>query len=183
MNSPIYPMTFIPKKRNFKLYYLAFPKPWKELLIQLQVSAYKKYDPEYYMKLFGLKACLNGWLDEVVNVGNMKANSDDSRWFVSLNEPDVHKICKIMKIWVTAEYELNDKATSETKAIAEKFKSEIDPDVLRYGITSEEVAFSTRMALRRWTMPLTHLRYMWRTLLMERPYPFSVRSLRSAIVA
>ena len=139
MNSPIYPMTFIPKKRNFKLYYLAFPKPWKELLIQLQVSAYKKYDPEYYMKLFGLKACLNGWLDEVVNVGNMKANSDDSRWFVSLNEPDVHKICKIMKIWVTAEYELNDKATSETKAIAEKFKSEIDPDVLRYGITSEEV--------------------------------------------
>lgn len=91
------------------------------------------------MKLFGLKACLNGWLDEVVNVGNMKANSDDSRWFVSLNEPDVHKICKIMKIWVTAEYELNDKATSETKAIAEKFKSEIDPDVLRYGITSEEV--------------------------------------------
>ena len=54
MNSPIYSMTFIPKKRNFKLYYLAFPKPWKELLIQLQVSAYKKYDPEYYMKLFGL---------------------------------------------------------------------------------------------------------------------------------
>lgn len=49
------------------------------------------------MKLFGLKACLNGWLDEVVNVGNMKANSDDNRWFVSLNEPDVHKICKIMK--------------------------------------------------------------------------------------
>lgn len=41
MNSPIYSMTFIPKKRNFKLYYLAFPKPWKELLIQLQVSAYK----------------------------------------------------------------------------------------------------------------------------------------------
>ena len=139
MNSPIYPMTFIPKKRNFKLYYLAFPKPWKELLIQLQVSAYKNYNPEYNMKLFGLKACLNGWLDEVVNVGNMKANSDDSRWFVSLNEPDVQKICEIMKIWVMAEYELNDKATSETKAIAEKFKSEIDPEVLRYGMTSEEV--------------------------------------------
>ena len=51
-----------------------------------------------------LKACLNGWLDEVVNVGNMKVNSDDSMWFVSLNEPDVQKICKIMKIWVTAEY-------------------------------------------------------------------------------
>lgn len=139
MNSPIYPMTFIPKKRNFKLYYLAFPKPWKELLIQLQVSAYKNYNPEYNMKLFGLKACLNGWLDEVVNVGNMKANSDDSRWFVSLNEPDVQKICEIMKIWVTAEYELNDKATSETKAIAGKFKSEIDPEVLRYGMISEEV--------------------------------------------
>ena len=44
-----------------------------------------------------------------------------------------------MKIWVTAEYELNDKATSETKAIAEKFKREIDPDVLRHGMTSEEV--------------------------------------------
>lgn len=139
MNSPIYPMTFIPKKRNFKLYYLAFPEPWKELLIQLQVSAYKNYNPEYNMKLFGLKACLNGWLDEVVNVGNMKANSDDSRWFVSLNEPDVQKICEIMKIWVTAEYELNDKATSETKALAEKLKSEIDPEVLRYGMTSEEV--------------------------------------------
>lgn len=139
MSSSIYPMTFIPKKRNFKLYYLAFPKPWKELLIQLQVSAYKNYNPEYNMKLFGLKACLNGWLDEVVNVGNMKANSDDSRWFVSLNEPDVQKICEIMKIWVTAEYELNDKATSETKAIAGKFKSEIDPEVLRYGMTSEEV--------------------------------------------
>lgn len=139
MNSPIYPMTFIPKKRNFKLYYLAFPEPWKELLIQLQVSAYKNYNPEYNMKLFGLKACLNGWLDEVVNVGNMKANSDDSRWFVSLNEPDVQKICEIMKIWVTAEYELNDKATSETKALAEKLNSEIGPDMLRYGMTSEEV--------------------------------------------
>ena len=77
MNSPIYPMTFIPKKRNFKLYYLAFPKPWKELLIQLQVSAYKKYDPEYYMKLFGLKACLNGWLDEVAATIVKSAGSND----------------------------------------------------------------------------------------------------------
>lgn len=138
MNSPIYPMTFIPKKMNFKLYYVAFPTEWKEYLVQLQLSVNKDYDLDHYLKLFGLKACLNGWLDEVVNVGNMKANSDDSRWFVSLNEPDVDKICDILKIWVAAEYS-GKKATAETAELVGKFLGEIDPDVLKYGITSEEV--------------------------------------------
>ena len=99
-----------------------------------------------------------------------------------MNEPDVHKICEIMKIWVTAEYELNDKATSETKAIAEKFKSEIDPDVLRYGITSEEVCLFNEDGTAAVDYAFDAFA-LWRTLLMERPYPFSVRSLRSAIVA
>ena len=138
MNSPIYPMTFIPKKMNFKLYYLAFPTEWKEYLVQLQLSVNKDYDLDHYLKLFGLKACLNGWLDEVVNVGNMKKDSDDSRWFVSLNEPDVDKICDILKIWVAAEYS-GKKATAETAELVGKFLREIDPNVLKYGITSEEV--------------------------------------------
>ena len=119
-STPIYPMVMIPKKNiAFKLYFLAFPKEWKELMIKLQMKMNPKYNPLYYnMKTNVLYGYLNGWLDGVVQIQPMKQNSDDSRWFVSFNEPDVENICQIMRIWITGEYIQNPKADDETKKIA-----------------------------------------------------------------
>lgn len=87
------------------------------------------------------------------------------------------------EIWVTAEYELNDKATSETKAIAEKFKREIDPDVLRYGITSEEVCLFNEDGTAAVDYAFDAFALYVANSLNGKTIPFSVRSLRSAIVA
>ena len=139
MSTPIYPMAMIPKTNiAFKLFYLSFPKEWKELMVKLQLSIDPKFNTMYNLKTNVLYGYLNGWLDDVVQISPMKQDSDDSKWFVSLNEPDVEKICEIIQIWIAGEYLSHNKKTEETEIIADKLMDMIDSEVLRTGISVEE---------------------------------------------
>lgn len=139
MHTPIYPMALIPRTNiPFKLYFLAFPQKWKELLIKLQLSVDPKFNLMYNLKTNVLYGYLNGWLDDVVQLSPMKSESDDSRWLVSMTEPDVDKICEILKIWIIAEYKSHYKKTDETEILATDLISSIDPETLRKSIRSEE---------------------------------------------
>lgn len=132
-------MAMIPKTNiAFKLFFLSFPKEWKELIIKLQLSIDPKFNTMYNLKTNVLYGYLNGWLDDVVQISPMKQDSDDSKWFVSLNEPDVEKICEIIQIWIAGEYLQHFKKTDETEKIADELIANIDPDVLRCGIRVEE---------------------------------------------
>lgn len=139
MSTPIYPMAMIPKTNiSFKLFFLSFPKEWKELMVKLQLSIDPKFNTMYNLKTNVLYGYLNGWLDDVVQITPMKQDSDDSKWFVSLNEPDVEKICEIIQIWIAGEYRNHYKKTEETEIIADELMAMIEPKVLRSGISVEE---------------------------------------------
>lgn len=139
MSTPIYPMAMIPKTNiSFKLFFLSFPKEWKELMVKLQLSIDPKFNTMYNLKTNVLYGYLNGWLDDVVQITPMKQDSEDSKWFVSLNEPDVEKICEIIQIWIAGEYLQHYKKTDETERIANELMDMIDPESLRSGISVEE---------------------------------------------
>jgi len=123
---------------SFKLYFLAFPKEWKELLVRLQLTVNPNFNTSYNLKTKVLYDYLNGWLDDVVQINPMKQDSDDTRWFVSMKEPDVDKICEIIQIWITAEYLNHGRKTAETDLIANELISVITADVLKKGISVEE---------------------------------------------
>ena len=139
MSTPIYPMAMKPKTNiTFKLFFLSFPKEWKELMVKLQLSIDPKFNTMYNLKTNVLYGYLNGWLDDVVQITPMKQDSDDSKWFVSLNEPDAEKICEIIQIWISGEYLQHYKKTDETERIANELMDMIDPEYLRSGISIEE---------------------------------------------
>ena len=132
-------MAMIPKTNiAFKLFFLSFPKEWKELMVKLQLSIDPKFNTMYNLKTNVLYGYLNGWLDGVVQISPMKQDSDDSKWFVSLNEPDAEKICEIIQIWISGEYLQHYKKTDETERIANELMDMIDPEYLRSGISIEE---------------------------------------------
>jgi hypothetical protein len=123
---------------SFKLFFLSFPKEWKELIVKLQLSIDPKFNTMYNLKTNVLYGYLNGWLDDVVQITPMKQDSYDSKWFVSLNEPDAEKICEIIQIWISGEYLQHYKKTDETERIANELMDTIDPEYLRSGISIEE---------------------------------------------
>ena len=84
-------------------------------MVKLQLSIDPKFNTMYNLKTNVLYGYLNGWLDDVVQITPMKQDSDDSKWFVSLNEPDVEKICEIIQIWIAGEYLQHYKKTDETE--------------------------------------------------------------------
>lgn len=141
MSTAIYPMAMIPKTNTtIKLYFLAFPAEWKELLVKLQVSVDPKFNTQFNLKTNVLYGYLNGWLNDVVQVNTMRQDSDDSQWFVSVKEPDTEKICEILQIWIAAEYCNHRRKTAETEKLADELLSRIDAAVLKAGMTVSETA-------------------------------------------
>lgn len=140
MSTPIYPMAMIPRMNtSIELYYLAFPAEWKRLILRMHLTIDPKFNTLYNLKTNVLYGYLNGWLEDVVQIHSMKQDSDDSRWMVSLQEPDVVHICEILEIWITAEYLQHKNRTAETERLAEELIAMLSPDVLRAGMHSEEV--------------------------------------------
>ncbi len=140
MSTPIYPMAMIPKTNiPFKLYFLAFPEKWKEIMTELQLSVDPKFNTMYNLKTNVLYGYLNGWLDDVVMIGTLKKGSDDSKWFVSLRKPDTEKICEIIQIWAAAEYSDHFNKTPETDKLVDEFLTLVEPSLLDKGLSEEDV--------------------------------------------
>lgn len=137
MSTPIYPMAMKPKKNmTFELYFLAFPKEWKDKLIELQSCVNPKFNPELYPLYTNvLYGYLKGWLDDVVSISTLKKHSDDTRWFVSFHEITseiTEHICEIIKIWLAAEY------MGKEPEKASELMDIITADKLSYGLTFEK---------------------------------------------
>lgn len=134
--TPIIPIAFIPKTNvTAELFYTALPREWKDKLCELYSACNKNYDPKFPIGLNPLKRNLESWLGGVVAMTKVYKESDDSKWLISLCNPDVSRICEILKTWIAAEF-ITDKTTAEVKELARLLIDEIEPDVLSKGITS-----------------------------------------------
>ena len=129
-------MAFIPRTNvTAELFYTALPREWKDKLFELYSACNNNYNPMYPIGLSSLRKNLESWLGNVVEMTNVRKDSDDSRWLISLCKPDTGRICEIMKIWVASEY-ITDKTTDEVKELARMLIGEINSDVLSKGISS-----------------------------------------------
>ncbi len=118
MSTAIFPMTYIPKKNiKIKIFSLGFPQEWKKVLIELTQQTRPNFNFDYALPKNYLKDYLNSWMENIVDIKPLRAESDDSAWLISMDPPDLEKICEILKLWVAVTY-MNEYVSDETKALA-----------------------------------------------------------------
>lgn len=102
-------MAFIPKATTIKIYSVGFPAMWKEKLARLAYAVKPTYDYEkFYLPLSPMlgKVCSN-WVHGLIEIKNMRKNTDDSEWIISLddiNEEMCREICVNLRVAVRAFY-------------------------------------------------------------------------------
>lgn len=146
MNTQIFPMAYIPATNTrVKLYFVGFPEDWKRVLIDLTYRTNPRFNDLYALPTNVLRDYLNSWLEDVVDIKPLRTTSDDSRWLVATEYPDLEKICEIMSLWIAATYVNGYRVTTETKEIAQNLISDISPDILADLVHAEEMELFDNM--------------------------------------
>lgn len=136
-------MTFIPKTSTIKVYTLGFPATWKDKLAALAIAGNPSFNYDSYMlplcSLLG-KLCAN-WVNGLIEISNLRKNSDDSKWIVCLSEINKHmceEICVNLKAAALSFYadKINDE---KVKSALNDFLKVIDSDELFQSIGQDEV--------------------------------------------
>lgn len=136
-------MAYTPKTNiKINLFYLGFPQEWKKSIIELTYRSNPKFNPNYALPTSTLKDYLNSWMENVVDIKPLRVESDDSAWLISIEPPDIEKICEILKIWIAATY-MGASVSNETKDLAKELIARIVFEDLRCEIhQAETVLFS-----------------------------------------
>lgn len=112
MTNTIYPMAFAPNKETkCKIYYIGFPKVWKDKLIEIERKNKPNWNKKYALPTNILKNSLNAWVDGIVNINPIYSMSNDDKWIISCEPIDEKIILKHINIWLTSYY-LSDKKLS-----------------------------------------------------------------------
>lgn len=129
-NNPIYPMAYqLHQGQTVMLYYLGFPAPWKQKLLELQREINPKFRTEYNLPTNALKKIINSWMDHVIALAPLSGASDDSHWMTSLKpytEENKRILCELLKTWITATYITPPKLSSGVKQQARELCNSLD---------------------------------------------------------
>ena len=129
--TPIYPMSMTPRTNvTAKLYFVGFPAEWKQQLYDIYIIKNPKHQEEYNINTAKLNKNLEAWLEQIANVSAISKNSDDTRWLVAAEKPDLNKLCEIIKLWIAAEYIADDKINAVAAAAAQRLMDGIIPERL-----------------------------------------------------
>ncbi len=136
-------MTFIPKTSTIKVYTLGFPAMWKEKLAALAIAAKPSFNYELYMlplcSALG-KLCAN-WVYGLIEISNLRKNSDDSKWIVCLSEINKYmceEICVNLKAAALSYYG-GKKNDEKVKGALDDFLNVINSDELYQYVGQDEV--------------------------------------------
>lgn len=136
-------MTFIPKTSTIRVYTLGFPAGWKDKLAALAIAAKPSFNYELYTLPLCIalgKLCTN-WIYGLIEISNLRKNSDDSKWVVCLKKIDkrmCEEICVNLKAAVLSYYGWK-KNDEKVKVALEDFLNTINPDELYQYIGQDEV--------------------------------------------
>ena len=136
-------MTFIPRTSTIKVYTLGFPARWKEKLAALAVAVKPSFNYDLYMlPLSGAlgKLCAN-WVYGLIEISNLRKNSDDSKWIVCLSEITERmcdEICVNLKA-ATLSYYGNKRKDEKVKDAFDDFLNVINPKELYQYVGQDEV--------------------------------------------
>ncbi len=107
-NNPIYPVAYTIKHNQVRrLYYLGFPKKWKDELLVIAQKNNSKFKSEYGLPTNTLKKMVDSWMDGIVSLRPLNAFSNDEQWLaacVPFTEKRITVLFGIIKAWVAGTY-------------------------------------------------------------------------------
>ncbi len=108
MSDKIYPLAYQPlPEQTCRLYYLAFPRRWKETLLEIARANSPKFKEEYGLPTKPLKILIDSWMEGVAALAPLKADSDDHAWLTALREYSISELdtlCALIQLWIKTTY-------------------------------------------------------------------------------
>ena len=102
----IYPMAYVPNNDTIcKLYYVGFPKAWKDKLIEVEKITKPRWDKTYALPTYVLRNSLDAWMDGFVELTPLREESNDEMWAISCEqEINLEELTEHMEIWLHSYY-------------------------------------------------------------------------------
>lgn len=123
----IYPMAYVPNNDTIcKLYYVGFPKAWKDKLIEVEKITKPRWDKTYALPTYVLKNSLDAWMDGFVELTPLREESNDEMWAISCErEINLEELTEHMEIWLHSYYLGNSRFPVAAKLKIEQLLAEI----------------------------------------------------------
>ena len=111
----IYPMAFVPNPdAECRLYYVGFPKKWKDSLIRAEKAANPKWSGVYALPTYALGKSLGTWMDGIVELAPLRLDSKDEMWAISCEqEINTEQLLEHMKAWIQVQYKSGNSIVSD----------------------------------------------------------------------
>ena len=137
----IYPMAFIPNCEVMcKLHFVGFPKMWKERLIKVEKIVKPKWSGTYALPTYALKNSLGAWLDGIIELAPLRAESDDEMWVISCEqEINTELLFEHIVIWLHSYYLNNPKLPPNARLEIQELINSMRVDELDYLVGDKTV--------------------------------------------
>lgn len=114
----IYPMAFVPNiEMTCTLYYVGFPKTWKERLVKIERMLKPKWNGVYALPTYALKNSLGAWMDGIIELTPLRMESNDEMWAISCEqEINTKLLFEHIIIWLHSYYLSNSKVSPIAKS-------------------------------------------------------------------
>lgn len=107
-NQNIFPMAYTIKPNlKQKIYYIGFPKMWKERLFELEKKRKFSYKLGQSLPTNSLQKMVDSWMDNIVDIKPIFEQSEDSLWLSACSEftdKQIKRLLEMIKFWVLAIY-------------------------------------------------------------------------------
>lgn len=127
--NPVYPVayTIVPNLKH-TLFYVGFPAKWKKELLTIEQRKNPKFKSEYGLPTSALKKMLESWMDGIVALKPLKADSCDQEWLVStapFGEKQIKVLFGIIKAWIAGTYIADLKVAPMAKQMSKALLGEM----------------------------------------------------------
>lgn len=125
-------MAFVPNSQVIcKLYYVGFPKAWKEKLIQVEKIVKPRWNGVYALPTYALKNSLGAWLDGIIDLAPLRMESNDEIWAISCEqEINTQLLFEHIMIWLHSYYLSNPRLHPNAKIEIQKLIDSMSVDEL-----------------------------------------------------
>lgn len=146
-NQNIFPMAYTIKPNlKQKIYYIGFPKMWKERLFELEKKRKFSYKLGQSLPTTSLQKMVDSWMDNIVDIKPIFEQSDDSLWLSACSEftdKQIKRLLEMIKFWVLAIY-ADSKVVSAIKEAAKSLCAEMQVSDLLVLKSEEEKLLSNQ---------------------------------------
>lgn len=111
-------MAFVPNiEMTCTLYYVGFPKTWKERLVKIERMLKPKWNGVYALPTYALKNSLGAWMDGIIELTPLRMESNDEMWAISCEqEINTKLLFEHIIIWLHSYYLSNSKVSPIAKS-------------------------------------------------------------------